>query len=365
MASESALCDKLSAHGFVVKRKLVGTAACSIFCVASREDPDGELCAAKIVNLEGLDVHGRSHAQQEVSFLKGIAAHPNLIAYRDSFVEAPHLFIVMSLAEDGDLRQVVKEASTAQRALPEFVVLSWLGQLLRGLAHMHAQDVLHRDLKSSNVFLSGGRRHLRIGDFGISTVLESVSFATSCVGTPAYMAPEILHNERYDFHADMWAVGCICYELCTLEMPFQAANLIQLFAQVTDMEPDWEHWRGFSEELRSVAWRLLQKNASKRPTAQGVLDEALFSNGEETPEELWAQVTPTEVSCGGGKRECVRGKSLETLGSTVSTAANSPVGSDKSSRSSTLTHSLTDSALNIDLADFKRMLEADRETQLD
>lgn len=164
-----------------------------------------------------------------------MSAHPNLIAYKQSFLEdGGLLFIIMTLAEDGDLCRVVGEAQVARRVLPETAVLTWLRQTLLGLEHLHNQGVVHRDLKSSNIFLCDGRRGIRIGDFGISTVLQSTAFASSCVGTPAYMSPELMRNERYDFHVDMWALGCICFELCSLDLPFAAASLLQLAMQVMD-----------------------------------------------------------------------------------------------------------------------------------
>merc|ERR1719230_2471992 len=108
----------------------MGNAQCSVFCVKQEKDPIEETYVAKVVTLAGLDAKGRASAQQEVSLLKGLAAHPNLIAYRESFLEdsagAGILFIVMSLAEDGDLRRVVTEFAggreVAPRTLPEPVV---------------------------------------------------------------------------------------------------------------------------------------------------------------------------------------------------------------------------------------------------
>merc|ERR1719284_180207 len=143
----------------------------------------------------------------------------------------------MTLAEDGDLRRVVTEFQAAQALFPEPVVLSWTRQTLEGLKLLHSQGVVHRDLKSSNIFLCEGRRRIRIGDFGISKVLESTNFASTCVGTPAYMSPELMRNERYDYHVDMWALGCISYELCTLSLPFAAGSLVELACQVMETVP--------------------------------------------------------------------------------------------------------------------------------
>mmetsp|Transcript_44868 Transcript_44868/g.116231 ORF Transcript_44868/g.116231 Transcript_44868/m.116231 type:complete len:389 (+) Transcript_44868:71-1237(+) len=298
MADVVPVAGALRSRGFAVVRKLTSTGTCSVYSVARNDAGNGELFAAKVVKLTGLDAMGRAAAQQEVSFLKGLEPHLNLIGYCDSFLDDPRLVIVMSLAEDGDLRSVVKESAEAQKAIPEPVVLAWMRQALAGLSHLHSQSVLHRDLKSSNVFLSRGRRHLQIGDFGISRMLESTSFAESQVGTPAYMSPELMEHQRYDFHADMWAMGVICYELCMLRVPFPASSLLELFAQVTEMEPDWDKWAGCSEELRTITARLLQKEAQLRPTAAELLGEPLFAEevNQEVPEELWAAVAPAEVA---------------------------------------------------------------------
>jgi len=287
----------LRERGFKVVEPLKCAGHAEIFRVQEQEGPDAEAFVAKVVSLTGLDAKGRAIAQQEVSLLKGLAAHPNLIAYRESFLqEAGILYIVMTLAEDGDLRGVVAQFQESQSLFPEPVVLSWTRQTLEGLKLLHGQGVVHRDLKSSNIFLCQGRRRILIGDFGISKVLESTAYASSCVGTPAYMSPELMRNERYDYHVDMWAMGCVVFELSTLTLPFKASSLLELACQVIERPPEWQLWQHHSEELRSVAERLLDKDPLARPTAPQVLLEPLFAPGgrgaQEPPEAAWACVEP-------------------------------------------------------------------------
>lgn len=336
--NRAVLAGTLQNKGFPVVFPLKGTSHCEIFCVRETTEPDAEAYVAKVVSLTGLDAKGRASAQQEVSLLKGLASHPNLIAYRESFLEdaagAGILFIVMSLAEDGDLRRVVTDFTTGPQsalpAIPEAVVLSWMKQTLSGLSHLHGQGVVHRDLKSSNIFLCQQRRRIRIGDFGISRVLESTRFATSCVGTPAYMSPELMRNERYDVGVDMWALGCICYELCTLSLPFMATSLLDLVFQVVETEPDWAKWIAHSEELREVAGRLLAKDINMRPYADDCLREALFTSGRgamEPAEEDWAVVVPRlELEGSPDKLRDIVPSHLET----AETAAKSSCGGPQS-----------------------------------
>jgi NIMA (never in mitosis gene a)-related kinase len=304
MAEENAprtrmmLAENIRQRGYKYVTPLKCAGHAHIFKVQETQGADAYV--AKVVALTGLDAKGRASATQEVSLLKGLAAHHNLIAYRESFMgEAHMLYIVMSLAEDGDLRRVVTDMQAAKRLLPEPVVLSWFRQTLDGLAFLHGQGVVHRDLKSSNIFLCEARRRIRIGDFGISRVLESTSFATSVVGTPAYMSPELMRNERYDYHVDMWALGCIMFELCTLSLPWRAVSLVDLATQVMEKEPEWQLWmdKDFSDELRDVIHRLLLKEVASRPTSGALLQEGLFvaptgRAAQPVPEEAWIGLTP-------------------------------------------------------------------------
>ena len=83
---------------------------------------------------------------------------------------------------------------------------------------MHSKNVLHRDLKSANIFLTKNLS-LKIGDFGISKVLEGSS-AITCIGTPLYLSPEVCNNKPYGLSSDLWALGCILYEMCTLRVKY-------------------------------------------------------------------------------------------------------------------------------------------------
>ncbi len=106
--------------------------------------------------------------------------------------------------------------------------------LVMGIQALHSKNVLHRDLKSANIFLTSNK-YVKIGDFGISKVLDSTS-AKTFVGTPYYLSPEVCSNKKYDLRSDLWSLGCILYELCTLSYPFQANNILSLAMKITTEE---------------------------------------------------------------------------------------------------------------------------------
>ena len=110
----------------------------------------------------------------------------------------------------------------------EHEVMAWFVQLCLAMEHVHGHKILHRDLKTGNVFLSR-RGVVKLGDFGLSTVLaNTLAVANTVCGTPYCFSPELCSNKDYDTKSDVWAMGCILYELCALQYPFEAPNMKKL-----------------------------------------------------------------------------------------------------------------------------------------
>jgi NIMA (never in mitosis gene a)-related kinase len=127
-----------------------------------------------------------------------------------------------NVESDGDLATFIKNTKKKGDLLDEKIILTWFLMLVMGIQALHSKSVLHRDLKSANIFLTS-KKFIKIGDFGISKVLDSTS-AKTFVGTPYYLSPEVCSNKKYDLRSDLWSLGCILYELCTLNV------LLQLFS---------------------------------------------------------------------------------------------------------------------------------------
>lgn len=138
----------------------------------------------------------------------------------------------MEYCEVGDLAYHIKEKKKSGEMFTEEEILNWFIQICIALEYIHGRKILHRDVKSQNIFLTNNNT-VKLGDFGISKLLESTNEAAmTVVGTPYYMSPEVCENKPYTFKSDVWALGCVLYELCTLQHAFSASNLLGLVYKI-------------------------------------------------------------------------------------------------------------------------------------
>ncbi|WFD32052.1 hypothetical protein MSPP1_003094 [Malassezia sp. CBS 17886] len=195
-----------------------------------RRKADGVCFARKELHFERMSERDRKHIVSEVNILRTLQ-HGNVVRYEERFVDSENgiLYIVMELCEGGDLGAVIKRCRRAKSLLPEDTVWSYFAQMAAALEACHyrappaaphgtrttSQAILHRDLKPENVFLDGDQR-VKLGDFGLSKQITAQTFASTYVGTPYYMSPELAAGQQYDIKSDIWALGCIVYELCAL-----------------------------------------------------------------------------------------------------------------------------------------------------
>jgi len=187
---------------------------------------------AKKVMLDGMEAKEQEACMMEVNLLKNLD-HPNIVQYKESFLTSNSLIIIMEYCEVGDLAYHIKRKIAQDGEIfTEMEIFNWFVQICLALEYVHARRVIHRDIKTQNIFLTGNNT-IKLGDFGISKVLESTTqVAITVVGTPYYMAPEACESKPYTSKSDVWALGCIMYELCTLKKPFAADNLLGLVFKI-------------------------------------------------------------------------------------------------------------------------------------
>jgi serine/threonine protein kinase len=228
------------------------------------EREDSSLAALKQVYIDDQD-----SLNLEVTVLEKLH-HPHIIQFYESFVHEKFLCIVIDYAEGGDLSTRLKIAKHKGYKFTEPQIRKWFMQICIGLLYIHENKIIHRDLKSQNIFLTKSG-DIKIGDFGISRVLnKSDEFANTSVGTPYYISPEVCKGHDYDYKADVWSLGCIIYELCTLRRPFDGDSMATVFSNILNNSPD-PLPEELSESLKSCVFMMLEKNPSNRPSISKIL----------------------------------------------------------------------------------------------
>ncbi|XP_072547133.1 serine/threonine-protein kinase Nek3 isoform X2 [Salminus brasiliensis] len=195
--------------------------------------------------------------------------HPNIVAFRESFEDDGHLYIVMEFCGGGDLLQTIQQQKGCLFSAD--VILRWFSQMCLGTKHIHDKRVLHRDLKSKNIFLTE-HGTVKLGDFGSACTLNSArAYAQTYVGTPYYVSPEIWDNQPYNNKSDVWSLGCILYELCTLCHPFQARSWKSLILKVCRgaYAPLPNH---LPYELHYLIKHMFKTNPRDRPSIHTILN---------------------------------------------------------------------------------------------
>eukprot|EP00899_Mesostigma_viride_P011977 jgi/Mesvir1/20780/Mv07892-RA.1 len=211
-------------------------------------------------------------AMQEVKLLASLN-HPNVVRYKEAFHddEENDLCLIMDYCEGGDLSTYLKRMLDEGQNVPEASIWRWLCQLLLALDYLYSCRVLHRDIKSQNIFLSGSPPRLLIGDFGVAKQLDAtLEMAKTPIGTPYTMAPEMFNGKPYSFKGDMWALGCVIYEACCYKQPFAGSSFGNVAMKVMNKDPEPLPDR-LSEELRGVISQLLCRDSRRRPLASDLL----------------------------------------------------------------------------------------------
>lgn len=241
--------------------------------VLSRRREDGLALVIKKVNVRNMSSKEKSDALQEVSILSKLQ-HKNIIAYHEAFFDEGCLHIVLDYADSGTLEDKVKEAQLGGTKIPIDLAMTWFEQLASGIDFVHSNKIVHRDIKTANIFLTGASSTVKIGDFGIAKVLATTAdMANTMVGTPYYLSPELCENRPYNSKSDIWALGCVLYELCALKKPFCGGNMAALilnilrcnYEELPDACLDRDH------VARKIVQATLQLDAAVRPSAKQLL----------------------------------------------------------------------------------------------
>eukprot|EP00762_Andalucia_godoyi_P006726 ANDGO_06153.mRNA.1 putative serine/threonine-protein kinase nek3 len=254
--------------------KLVGKGTFGQAFLVQRVD-NGKQFIMKKINISNMNSQERADAMNEVRLLSSLK-HPNIVEYIESFTDTTgNLCIVMEYAERGDLYDAIKRQAALNKPFAEEQIVDWLLQVCLAIKHCHDKKILHRDIKSQNIFLTAQNK-VKIGDFGIARVLKNtLDYAKTMVGTPYYMSPEICQEKPYNNKSDVWSIGCVLYELLTMRHAFDAQNMrglvVKILRGVYPPVPT-----SYSEDLRLLVGQMFERDPRKRLSVNGILRTPLM-----------------------------------------------------------------------------------------
>ena len=171
----------------------------------------------------------KDYADEEIKILKKIN-HPNIISFEKSFISDDFLYVIMELASKGDLQNKITEKKEKGESFSVNEVLNITYQITLGLQDLHNKNIIHRDIKPANIFITN-KDVIKIGDFNVGKN-NPIAMKNTRIGTPLNMSPEVFYGKPYDFKADIWSLGCVVYEMTTLQKPFDADNEAVLFSKL-------------------------------------------------------------------------------------------------------------------------------------
>ena len=193
-----------------------------------------------------------------------------VVKYYDSFFYCGTFNIITEFCPYGDLFGYIKFYKERGSKIEEKIIWIIFIQLSLGLSYLHHKKILHRDIKTKNIFIKNNLT-VKIGDFGIAKILNSTSsYAHTFIGTPYYISPELCKDQPYNDKSDVWSLGCVLYELCTLNHPFEGGTQVEIYEKIMTQKfkaisPD------YSLELRKMVDLLLEKDEKKRPKMKDIL----------------------------------------------------------------------------------------------
>ncbi|XP_078288474.1 serine/threonine-protein kinase Nek11 isoform X2 [Panthera onca] len=265
----SAYPKTLIARRYVVQQKLGSGSFGTVYLVSDKKAKQGEeLKVLKEISVGELNPNETVQANLEAQLLSKLD-HPAIVKFHASFVEQDNFCIITEYCEGRDLDCKIQEYKEAGKTFPESQIIEWFIQLLLGVDYMHERRILHRDLKSKNIFLKNNL--LKIGDFGVSRLLMgSCDLATTLTGTPHYMSPEALKHQGYNTKSDIWSLACILYEMCCMNHAFTGSNFLSIVLKIVEGDTPSLPQR-YPRELNTIMERMLNKSPSLRPSAIEIL----------------------------------------------------------------------------------------------
>lgn len=250
--------------------KTIGRGSYGHVYKVTKKDTGNEYAMKKI------NINSMSHYEKIniINELRILATHkcPFIVKFKSAFVHNTNMYIVTEYATKGDLSLLIKKNKNVGVRFAESQIWSYFLQTCIALSYLHNLKIIHRDLKPANIFIDRDD-NIKLGDFGVIKIMKSfMMYGQTQIGTPLYMCPEIYKNERYDAKVDIWALGCVLYEMMTLRTAFHAINIIQLKKHIFEGKVEQIQNDTYSKELHNMLKKLICVLPRQRPTIAFILN---------------------------------------------------------------------------------------------
>ena len=239
----------------------------TVYKIIRKEDKT--IYAMKSIRMRKLSQKEKENSLNEIRILASINSN-YIISYKDAFYndESNSLNIVMEYCDDGDLDNKIEKQKKSRFSFLENDIWNIFYQIVLGLKALHDNRIVHRDIKSANIFLTK-EGLAKLGDLNVSKEIKLGMLKTQ-TGTPYYASPEVWKDKPYDFKSDIWSIGCVLYEMCTFNPPFRGNSLQEVYDKVCkgNYQP---LTKSYSKELNNMISSLLKVNPLFRPSADAIL----------------------------------------------------------------------------------------------
>ncbi|KAM9976606.1 hypothetical protein ACTFIR_010448 [Dictyostelium discoideum] len=285
----------------------------------------GEFAAIKQIDSNKIDESSLQSVKGEVEILHKLR-HNNIVKVLGVVEVQAQLNFILEYVENGSLRDVIEKFGP----LSEELCIIYLYQMLQGLAYLHSNKVIHRDIKASNILITK-EGVIKLADFGVASQIDSESqLRFSVVGTPFWMAPESIEISGCSSACDIWSLGSTMIELLTGNPPYYTLQpMAAMFRIVSDQHPPFP--TDISKEFLDYFQQSFKKDPTQRPTAQELLQHPIFFTLQKVPPTLSELQSTLKTLNGGRSRLRTSVNSIDWGSSSSTSGSSTPLSSSSSS----------------------------------
>nr|QDY51950.1 protein kinase domain protein [Mimiviridae sp. ChoanoV1] len=258
---------------YIIHKKKIGKGAFSTVYKGYNKNTKVQV-AIKEITLETLNKHKKMFKRETDIMMK--LKHPNIITLYDTIIDesTENVYLIMDYYSRGDFAKFLN-----RRPLKEKFAIKYLKQLSLGLKYLLSNNIIHRDLKPQNILISD-IGDIKITDFGFARYFDNDLLIQTICGSPLYMAPEIMKNQKYDYKSDLWSVGIIFYEMLIGYTPYKSKNIYELIRKIENDNIDIPNKFHLSIDCKNLLFALLKKNPEERISWEDFFNHKIFLDND-------------------------------------------------------------------------------------